>query len=481
MTFESDQAKKVYELTPTQRAMFHHALGAPASRAYFDQICYSYSGALDVTAFEKAWESVIDHHPILRTSFRVADDGRPMQEVHSDVELLLAQYDWRGLSSSSQEERLALLLQEDRRRGFDLSRAPLLRLALVRTESDSYRFLLSYHQLIMDSWSMALVRSEVSTFYHALRGGGRIEPAAARGFGDYVEWLGTRSADEAEAFWRRELSGFKSPNVIAIDRAPGASSSPDDVFAEREVSLPVWLTAALQSLARSHRLTMNTLVQGAWAVLLNRYCGSDDLLFGITISGRPRELIGSESILGPLSNVQPMRAGLCQQDSILTFFRKVQGDAVIQRAFEHASLKWIQEWSEVPSTLPLLESVVAFESFQTAASSFDLGGRMLVSSAHIGRTSYPLFLMASPGDQMRLQMIYQRTRFDDEAVERMLHNLAMLFDDIMENPERSLGSLKLLTEVEKYDSLVEWNRQDKTAPIDRSKLRLILPVRRKAG
>ena len=129
------------------------------------------------------------------------------------------------------------------------------------------------------------MRSEVSTFYHALRGGGRIEPEPARGFGDYVEWLGTRSADEAEAFWRRELSGFKSPNVITIDRAPGASSSPDDVFAEREVSLPVWLTADLHSLARSHRLTMNTLVQAAWAVLLNRYCGSDDLLFGITISG----------------------------------------------------------------------------------------------------------------------------------------------------------------------------------------------------
>jgi hypothetical protein len=481
MTFAD--RKDVYELTPAQQEMFFHAQRAPGSQAYFEQIVYAYQGALDVPAFAQAWQRVIDRHPILRTSFCLEDGTQTVQLVHSHVVLPFATDDWRGLSSSVQEQRLAVFVEEDRRQGFDLGRAPLIRVTLVRMGEESYRFVVSNHHIIMDGWSMALVRSEVSRFYNARQCGGENELGPVRTFGEYVEWLRDRAAVEAEGFWRRTLGGFAAPNSLAIDHAPGALPVPDDLFAERETLLPTWLTADLQSFASEHRLTMSTLVQGAWAVLLSRYCGTDDVVFGVTVSGRSPELTGIESMLGLFSNIQPRRAHICQQDSVLSHFKNFQGQVVMHRAYEDSSLSRIQSWSEVPQDLPLFESLVMFEHFQTATAPLALGGQMEVSSAHLARTSCPLTLVACPGNRLRLQLIYHRSRFDDEAIERVLGGLSTMLEDMVENPQRSIERLEFLPEAERNKLLVQRKSNSPTTANERTgrALRLVPPGQRKAS
>lgn len=436
--------KDVYELTPTQRAMLLYAQAASASSAYFEQLSYEFQGPLNVPAFARAWRGVIDRHPVLRTSFYCEGGQQPVQVVHPKIELPLVEQDWRSLSGALQSERLALFLEEDRCRGFDLTRTPLIRLTLIRTNDESYHFVLSYHHIIMDGWSLWLVRSEVSQCYKASLSRGKIKLDPARGFSDYVEWLREQNEADSDLFWARELRGVVAPNELAVDRAPGAAPTLEISFGEREKRLPPWLTADLHSFAGRQRLTMSTLIQGAWALLLGRYCGADDVVFGVRVSGRPQALTGIESMVGLFINLQPRRVRICQTDLIWTYFKNLQAAVAVQGPHEHISLERIQLASGASQSLPLFESLVVFENFQAAALPLDLGAPMAVTGAHLTRTIYPLTLVAHPGSQLRLQLIYHRSRFTDQVIETILGDLAMMLEDIAENSDRTIESLALL-------------------------------------
>lgn len=471
--------KDVYELTPAQRAILLYTQSAPASPAYFDQICYASHGPLDVTAFKQAWQRVTDRHPSLRTSIYCEAGERPVQVVERKLDLPLVEHDWRGLSATTQTQRLRQFLEADRKRGFDLAAAPLLRLALIRLDEESYHFVLSSHQIIMDSWSMSLVRSEVSRFYKAGKCETAVSLERARGFGDYVDWLCEQSDEDSDRFWELELSGFVAPNNLAIDRTPDGPPPGDLMFAQSETELPGWLTSDLQSFAGSIRLTMSTLIQGVWAVLLSRYCRTDDVVFGFSGAGRPPGLAGAESMVGCFTNLQPRRVLISQSDSILSYFKSLQSAVARQREHEHCSLDRIKSLSEAPPSLPLCETLVVFENFQAATAPLVLGTPMVVTGAHLMRTSYPLVLVAHPGNQLRLQMIYHGHHFAAEAIERLLGNLAMMLEDMVENPSRSIGSLELLHALE-LTNFGKWNAQSsgpaRTRP-DRG-LRLLPPERR---
>ncbi len=455
--------ENVYELTPTQQAMLVYALYAPESKAYFEQFCYSYHGQLDLPAFAQAWQRVIDRHAILRTTFCWEDGDRPLQMVRPRVELPIERRDWRNLSSLEQQEQLALFLEEDRNRGFDLSKAPLIRVALIQTAEDAFYIVLSNHHIVLDGWSMGLVRGEVSQLYQSLVSGEQIDATPAPQFSAYVDWLEKRDQKDAEAFWRRELTGFAAPNALPIDR-PGH----EEVFAEQQICLPASLTADLQLCARRNRVTLSTLAQAAWAVLLNRYCGADDIAFGITVSGRPYELTGVESTVGLLINTLPVRLQMSPEETVLSCFQKLQSKVAEIREHEHVSLKQIQGWSELPHSLPLFESLLVFENFVGYDSSFNLAGRIETVSSHLARTNYPLTLVVSPAAEMRLQVIYHRSRFEDDVIRRMLSHLKMIFQSFVSNHEQPIAGIELLTESERHTLLVEWNSNAAPLPEDRS-------------
>lgn len=457
----------VYELTPTQQAMLVYALYAPASTAYFEQFCYSYRGHLNVPAFAEAWQRVIERHAILRTSFRWEEADRPLQVIHPSAELPLQHLDWRDLSPSKQQEQLTQFLLRDRERGFDLSQVPLIRLSLIQTGQDAFYLVLSNHHIALDGWSMGLVRREASEIYQALAAGKEIDLPPERPFREYVEWLYQQDQNDAEAFWRRELAGFAAPNSLPIDRAPGKLPGPDEVFTEQQICLPAQLTAELQSCAKKHRLTMSTMVQAAWAVLLSRYCGTDDVTFGITVSDRPYDLADIESMVGLLINTLPVRVQMSPEESGLSCFQKLQSQVAGLRQHEHISLKQIQGWSELPRNLSLFESLVVFENFAGHDSSLELGGQIEIANAHLARTNYPLTLVVRPDAEMCLQVIYHHSRFDDDAIQRMLGHLTSTFQSFVSGLEEPISSFELLTKNERQTLLVEWNSNSVTLPDDR--------------
>ncbi|CCE09788.1 Linear gramicidin synthetase subunit C [Bradyrhizobium sp. STM 3843] len=278
------QVEDIYPLSPTQQGMLFHSLYEPDSAVYVISLACRLEGALDADAFAQAWQLAVARHAVLRSAFVGQDLAVPLQVVLREVVLPFMREDWRDLPLAEQERRLADLQQAERLRGFDFARPPLMRLCLIRTGERDYRLLWNSHHILFDGWSIPLLLDEVFAAYVALSRREAPQLSPVRPFRDYIAWLQRQDMAVAEAHWRKRLAGFEAPSSLGLGR-PTVSAEHDDGdrYAEhaRELAL-----REIEGFARRHRLTINTVVQGAWALLLGRYGDSDDVVFGVTVSGR---------------------------------------------------------------------------------------------------------------------------------------------------------------------------------------------------
>jgi len=459
----------IYPLSPMQQGMLFHSLYAPETGVYFEQSSYTLRGDLNIPAFERAWQRVIDRHPVLRTAFVWEGLDEPLQVVHRRVELPLEKQDWRGLSEDEQETRLEAFLQADRERGFDLGKAPLIRLTLIRTADDVYHFVWSHHHLLLDGWSQPILVREVFALYEAFQRGQDISLPPVRPYRDYIAWLQRQDIAEAEAFWRRTLKGFTAPTPLTVDvlSRPHEPVGDEEDYAMQRMLLPAGTRTALEALARQHQLTLNTLVQGAWAILLSRYSGEDDVVFGATVSGRPADLPGAESMVGLFINTLPVRVQVRPEASVLSWLKDLLAHQVEMRQYEYSPLVEIQGWSEVPRDLPLFESILVFENYPVDEAVREQTGSLQIEWGRtFTRTNYPLTVAVSPGQQMGLLMAYDTRRFDAAAIRRMMGHMQALLTGMAADPQRRIATLPLLTEEEREQILVEWNATAAEFPRD---------------
>lgn len=453
-----ENLEDLYELSPVQQGLLFHTLYEPQSEVYFEQFSFTLQGNLDVSAFKRAWQQVVDRHPILRTCFYWEDLDKPYQVVHKQVKFPWEELDWQGLSLANQQERLEAFLQADRAQGFNLSAAPLMRLVLIHLAEDNYQFIWSYHHLLLDGWSLSLLFQEVFAFYEGFRRGQSLDLGHPRPYRDYINWLQAQDLSQAEAFWRQALKGFTAPTPLPLNRVPGSASRQVVECNQQHIKLSVATTTALQSLARQQQLTMNTLVQGAWALLLSRYSGEEDIVFGVTSTGRPPALAEVESMVGLFINTLPARVQVQPEESLLRWLKKFQAQQAELRQYEYSPLIEIQRWSDMPRGLPLFESFVAFQSYPVDASLQQRCTELTIQSAHnFSKTNYPLGLTVRPGVELSLQITYDDSRFSTAAIARILEHLQVLLEGMLANPHQRLSDLPLLTAVEQQ-LLVEWNQ-----------------------
>jgi amino acid adenylation domain-containing protein len=470
----SETAKRnieaMYPLSPMQQGMLFHSLYAPESGVYHEQLTCTLQGALNVSDFVRAWQRAAERHPVLRTSFVWRRLDKMLQVVHRQVPLPLEQHDWRALSPKEREAQLEAFLEADRRRAFNLAQAPIMRLALIQTGEATYQFVWSYHHMLLDGWSVPLLLREVVSFYEAFSRGRELVLGPSRPYRDYIAWLQAQDAAGAEAFWRRSLHGFTAPTPLVVDGKPGSAPDAQGGNCEMVTWLAAETTAALGAFARQHQLTLNTLVQGAWALLLSRYSGEEDVVFGATVSGRPADLVGSEAMIGLFINTLPVRVQARTDTPVVTWLEEIQSHQVEARQYEHSSLVQIQEWSDIPRGQPLLESIVVFENYPVDASLGDAAHKTSLEIKNvrsIEQTNYPLTVVAGPGDELVLQIAYDGHRFEAQTVRRMLEHLSTLLEGMAANPEGPVGALPLLTAAERQHLLVDWNATQADYPADR--------------
>ncbi|HEV2705204.1 MAG TPA: amino acid adenylation domain-containing protein, partial [Pyrinomonadaceae bacterium] len=460
-----DSVEDIYELTPIQQGILFHSLFTPGHGLYFVQSGLVLRGRLDGEAFERAWQRVIERHPVLRSSFHWSDLDKSLQVVHRSAPLPLEWHDWRADAPAEQRARLDSLLQADRDRGFDLLQPPLMRLTLIRTGDEETQLVFSFHHLLLDGWSSFLVLQECASFYEAFRQGRELNLPRPRPYRDYILWLQQQDLSKAETFWREKLRGFTTATPLPSGRNRAESS--DEGYDEMQVNLTPRLTAALQSLAREHQITFNTLLQGAWALLLSLHSGEGDVVFGTTVSGRPGELAGSETMVGLFINTLPVRIRISPETPLASWLKEIQSQQAEMRQYEYSPLVQVHEWSDVARGRPLFESLFVFENYRADVLIRERFRSLRAEKTHsFERANYPLSLIAVPGTELHLLAVYDRSRFDKAAVARLLAQFETILDSMLANRRGHLSDISLLTEVERRKVLVEWNETQADYPAD---------------
>ncbi len=457
MSFEN--VEDVYVLSPMQHGMLFHTLYAPHSEEYTIQAGWALDGALTVPLFLQSWQHVVDQLPILRTSFAWENLEKPLQIVQRRVEIQWEQYDWRDIPADEQHSRWENFLANDRIRGFALDSVPLMRLTLFHLAENTYRFLWSYHHLLLDGWSYPQVLKEVFATYNALCQGQRPSSVERRPYRDYIAWLQEQDLSQAEAFWRQTLKGFITPTKLAVDQLLGDGSTQQERrFAQQELTISEETTTALQTFARSNRLTLNTLVQSAWALLLSHYSGETDLIYGTVVSGRPVTLAGVESMIGLFVNTLPVRVQVSPETTLLSWLKELQGQQVELRQYEYSPLVQVQGWSDVPRSQPLFESILAFENYPVIDLAQQEQADLTWSPiSTFTRTHYPLELTVVPRTTLALHISYDYERFEPDTINRMLRHFQNLLEGMLIQGSKPLAELSVLSPAERRMILQDWN------------------------
>ena len=450
----------LYVLSPMQQGMLFHSLLTPDSEVFCEQYTFTLEGELDVPSLEEAWNQVVTRHAPLRTSFLWGRENQPLQAVYREVPIPWRHEDWRNLDPAVRQQTLEETLIEDRRQGFDLSQAPALRLALFRTAEERHVFVCHFHHILMDGWCLPILFREVFTLYDGLRTGRPATLEEPQPYRDYIAWLRRQDPGAAERFWQEQMAGLQALSPLPLD-SPLAEEAKAN--RERKVELPIQEAAALEAFARRHGITLGTLLQATWALLLNRAGGSETVVFGVTVSGRPAELPGIESMVGLFINTLPLRIGVPPGQALVPWLQELQKLQAEAREHQHIPLARIQSWSELPTGQALFESLVVFENFPVDATADAMRQSLGVVEGQVAETTnFPLSLFSGPpqgpSQTLPLALAYNPGRFTERGIDQLLGHLRTLLGAMVESPAgRPLGTLPLLSASERHQLIHQGN------------------------
>ncbi|RSN41938.1 non-ribosomal peptide synthetase [Amycolatopsis sp. WAC 04197] len=435
----------LYPLTPMQAGMVFHSLSQPDERLYFQQVGFVVEGVEDVDALAEAWQRVVDRTPVLRTTIAWEGVPEPVQVVRRRVTVPVNRLDWRAHTAGGQERFWQEVLAADRAEGLDLDGEILLRLTLARLSDTEVRVLWTFHHVLLDGWSVFGVLSDVFAAYAG------DEPPERPPFRDYVAWLDRQDDTEAERHWRRELGDFT---------ARGRLTAQDHTSRSAEwLRVPVESSARLGEAARKAGLTMNTVLQGAWALVLSRLTGERDVCFGTTVSGRPVDLTGADDITGIFINTLPVRV-TTDRSPVAQWLAALQDRQVESRRYGHLPLTKLQAWSGTDGGL--FDSIVVFENYPIVSATRD--GLRLRDVDAAETTNYPISVVASPGERLSLDVGYDPDLFDAATAERITDQLVGVLDAFAEDLNRPLDTIDLLTDAERLQILGDWNDTARPLP-----------------
>ncbi|MFB6822431.1 amino acid adenylation domain-containing protein [Streptomyces virginiae] len=440
----------VLPLSPLQDGILFHALFDEEERdVYVAQLLLDLDGPLDADRLRAAADTVLDRHANLRAGFLRRATGEPAQVVQRGVRAPWQEVDLSGLDESERTAAVDTLLAEDRATRFDLARPPLLRFTLVRTGPLSHRLLLTYHHIVMDGWSWPVLVRELLALHHA----DDVPLGPVTPYSAFLSRLHSRDTVAAQDAWSRALDGLPGGTRTAPVSPPPGSVLPDRV----ETYLPESLTERLGALARAHRITSGTLLQGAWALLLGRQIRSEDVVFGAIVSGRDPELPGVADIVGLCINTVPVRVRIDPTESLVALFERLQDEQA--RLIDHHHLGLV-EIQRLAGAGELFDSCVAFQNYPVDAAglaALGAGGLQVTGVDPYDAAHYPLCLTAIPGDRLRLQIDYRPDVFDRDTSQALLERFARLLEAVAEDPACPVGTVDLLSPAERHRVLVEWN------------------------
>ncbi len=445
-------------LTSMQQGMLFHTLLEPQSGAYFQQFVLRLKGELNTTAFAAAWALLLQRHDALRAGFIWEGRETPVQIIYNHVAEPITEIDWRGFAKTQQEELLQTFLREDRAIPFNIAQPPLMRFTIIRSSDDDYVFVWSHHHLLLDGWSTAIILEELATVYNALRRGQDLQLAPPPKYASFHQWLAGRNIETSRRFWTDTLAGFDSPTPLIIDQRPAPGATADFVTLHHE--LPAHVAREIDQQTKRRGLSSSIPILAAWAFVLSRYSGKDDVVFGVTMSGRPPKLEGSERMVGLFINTVPLRVSASSDAGLGDMFDDLQARLLDLQNHNHASLLDIQTWSPIQKGEALFESIVVFENYPSGSAAVQgLEGAQIIDARVEERANYPLVLLCEPSAEgLLVSLIIDRARISEQAGRALLEHVSWVLEQFAQSPDETLlGQLSLLRAVERDLVLKGWN------------------------
>jgi amino acid adenylation domain-containing protein/non-ribosomal peptide synthase protein (TIGR01720 family) len=461
-----------YPLSPMQAGMLFHTLFKPDTTDYVVQFVYDLNGEIHPALLRRALEFVVTRHDALRTTFAWDGLAEPLQLVHRDAPVELRELDWRGEADSDVTGRLASHLAAERERGIDLEHASPRRFDLIRLPGGRHCLVWHGHHILLDGWSVHLVLNEVRVVYESLRQS-RTPPYLPEPvpYGRYIAWLRRRDPAQAEAYWRSLLADVTGPTPLPILQ-PSASDVRADIAAEPaqlSVKVSAETTELARRRARSRRVTVGSMVHAAWALVLSRYSGRSDVVFGSTTSGRSGGPPGVERTVGMLINTLPVRIRVSAGEFAGRWLDSVHEQLIALRDFEHCALVDIQRHSKVPAGQRLFDTILMFQGATPEADLAAEGGGMTMTSRQTWEeTGYPLVLNAGLQEDLRLRLDHHPGQIDPVTARLLLGHFEMALRDLATVPDTTrLADLTPLPAAEWRSVIDEFNHTTAPYPADR--------------
>ena len=469
----------VYPLTPMQEGLLLHTLLEPGTGLYYMQDRYRINSALDPERFAQAWQAVIARHEALRASFcwNIGEDM--LQVIHKPGSTPIDYLDWSNDPENEHEPRLQALLKQEREAGFDLLNQAPFHLRLIRVGEARYWFMMSNHHILIDAWCRSLLMNDFFDLYAALGEGRDAQLAAPPRYRDYIAWLQRRDLNEARQWWQQNLQGFERTTPIPSDRPflrEHAGHSGGMVVGDCYTRLDARDGAQLRELAQAHQLTINTFAQAAWALVLRRLSGERDVVFGVTVAGRPVDMPEMQRTVGLFINSIALRVKLPADDqrcSVRQWLSGLLDSNMRLREYEYLPLVTLQEYSELPKGQPLFDSLFVFENAPVEVSVLDRA-QSLNATSDSGRThtNFPLTAVCYPGDDLGLHLSYDQRYFDEITVQGMLGEFKRLLLALVQGFHGDMADLPLMGEQEREFLLNGCNQSEHDYPLHSSYIEL---------
>ncbi|WP_326559280.1 amino acid adenylation domain-containing protein [Micromonospora sp. NBC_01796] len=443
--------RDVLALSPLQEGMLFHAqYDSSGADVYAVQLILDLAGPLDPVALRRAGDALLARHPHLCAAFRYRKSGEPVQLIPDPIPLPLREHDLSHLGTVERDGALTRLADEDRLARFDLARPPLIRATLVRNDVRAHRLILTIHHILADGWSMPLLARELFTLY--ANGADDSAMPTVTPYRDYLDWLSAQDRESARAAWRSALDGLSEGTRLAPSQQRRTPTLPEQIVVE----LGENETARLTEWARARSVTLNTVFQGVWSVLLGALTGRRDVVFGGVTAGRPAEVAGIESMIGFFINTLPVRVRLDPAASLGQTMAALQRQQAALMSYGYLGLGELQE---VAGQGELFDTVLVFENYPLDPSGLaDLVPGLRLTGAQ-GRDAnhYPLTLLVVPGDRLTMRLDYRPDLLDRARMRRIADRLVTLLHQVAAGDERPLAQLDLLDPAERHDLLVTRN------------------------
>ncbi|WP_213506768.1 non-ribosomal peptide synthetase [Paenibacillus faecis] len=463
----------VFNLTPMQEGMLFHSYLNPESSAYFEQFSCTVSGQLDVGLLERSFNALIEKYDVLRLNFLHENMKNPKQIVFKKRVMSVFYENLSHLGEAEREQYIQRFIEADQKKGFDLAKDLLLRAAVLQTEDRRYKLIWSYHHIMMDGWCLKTIVQELFEVYKALSRGQSLSLEEAPPFSRYIQWLDRQNREEARSYWAEYLRNYDSAIELPSfgikgrhDRDRGA------VQVDRSYKISEETAQKLERLAITHQVTLNTVLQSAWALLLGRYNGTEDVVFGSVTSGRPAEVEGVEDMVGLFINTVPIRISFQGHQPFSSLIQQVQQSSLETQNYDFYPLAEIQSLTSKKHNL--IQHIYAFQNYPVSADpQDDMDSPFTMTDLEdFEQTHYDFNLILMPNDGLEVKFKYNASRYEEAAMDRLFRHFEQVLTQISRKADVAIRDISILTDEEQRQILHQFNNTAGEYPRDQTVVQL---------